>query len=241
MSSKLKKFVNQMDRFKTDHMQTALQGVKWALDELNRHPMIAKGLIVGLLGAGGVMVLEKMIGAFGALAGFLGGIKDIWSGGKGGGKGGLATALGKTGGAIPVYVTNWGGEPGKGSEMPGKRTAETASGTAMGKYLLQYGGTALAGIEALGVGAAATVGAIATAVVLSIIGNEVNRQKIGDQGMIDVMRQRPWQSSAAGNAMKNEINLNIQGIGPVRVSSDPTDMNTTINNRPNRGNFIGHR
>ena len=216
MSSKLKEFVNQMDKFKTDHMQTALQAVKWALDELNRHPMIAKGLIVGLLGAGGIMILEKVSADSSPWAGFMREIGDIWSGGKGG-KGGVAGALGKTSGAIPVYVVNWGGRigGGKGGEMPGQRTAETASGTALGKYLLQYGGTALGTLEALGVGAASTVGGLVTATILSIIGNELNREKLGDQGMIDVMRQRGWQGSAAGNAMKNEINLNIQGLGPL--------------------------
>ena len=81
-------------------------------------------------------------------------------------------------------------------------------------------------------------GAIVTAVVAALVGNEINREKMGDQGMIDVMRQRPWQGSAAGNALKNEINVYIQGVGPVRVHSDPTNMNTTVTNR---GNFIDHR
>ncbi len=93
---------------------------------------------------------------------------------------------------------------------------------------MQYGGAALAGLEALGIGASLTVGAIATAVVAALVGNEINRRKLGDQGMIDIMRRRDWQGSAAAGAIKNEINLYVQGVGPVQVHSDPTDMNTRI-------------
>jgi TP901 family phage tail tape measure protein len=230
MSSKLKEFMNQIDRFKMDHMGAALRGITKVLDELNAHPLIAKGLIVGLLGAGGVIVLEKVIGAFGRLGGFMKGVKDIWSGGKGGGKGGMGEALAKTGGAIPVYVTNWGGgAPGAG--VSGQRTAETATGTALGKSLAQYGVSAYAGLQALGVGAASTLGGLITATLVALIGNEVNREKLGDQGMIDIMRRRSGQSSAAGRAMENEFNfhLHFEGDRPKRVWVEPTDLNSKIN------------
>ncbi len=106
VSASLTTFQNQLDSFKVSGMATALKYLSHVLDELIAHPLIAKGLIAGLLGLGGVIVLEKLIGAFGSLAGFMKDIGGIW--GKGGKKGGLG-ALASTGGAIPVYVTNWGG------------------------------------------------------------------------------------------------------------------------------------
>jgi hypothetical protein len=93
MSSKVKELLNQFQSFEATHMATAIKGITWALDELNRHPLVAKGLIVGILGAGGIVMLEKVVSAFKGLA-------SIFGGGKGGGVIGA--------GGIPVYVTNLG-------------------------------------------------------------------------------------------------------------------------------------
>lgn len=112
MTNKLKEFQNQLDTFKVEHMTTALKLVSGILDQLNEHPMIAKGILGAMVGVGGLILLQKSISAIGGLINFGG---DI---GKGkGGLGGIAGALGK---GTPVFVTNMpAGGLGGGGMVPG--------------------------------------------------------------------------------------------------------------------------
>ena len=61
MSSKLVRFQNQIDNFNVTHMSTALKYLSSVLDYLNAHPIIAKGLMTAVLGAGGLVLINKVI------------------------------------------------------------------------------------------------------------------------------------------------------------------------------------
>jgi hypothetical protein len=64
MGARLKEFQNQLDRFKVEHMKTALDQLSAVLDQLNKHPFIPKAmmLVAGLVGAG--MLIERVVKLF---------------------------------------------------------------------------------------------------------------------------------------------------------------------------------
>jgi len=75
MAAKLKLFQNQLDKFKVDHMASALKGLSHVLDALQAHPVVVKGIlsVIGLMGisvaAGKVLdVFQKIYGVI-SLAG----------------------------------------------------------------------------------------------------------------------------------------------------------------------------
>lgn len=111
MTAKLTRFKNQIDDFNVTHMTAALDKLKTALDFLNRHPIVAKGLMTAILGMGGLVMINKVIEA-------VRGIGGLFRGGKG--VGGI--------GGIPVHVTNMGGMPGPGGVKAGAAVSATSLG-----------------------------------------------------------------------------------------------------------------
>ncbi len=118
MTSKLQRFQNQIDMFNVTHMSGMLDKVKTGLDFLNAHPIIAKGLMYSIIGVGGLVMVNKVIGAVRGIGGLFKGMG-----------GGAA-------GPVPVYVTNAGGMTGgMGGKIGGfLGKAGMVAGTAAAAY-----------------------------------------------------------------------------------------------------------
>ncbi len=216
-AAKLTKFRSELSRLANENLAGPIEALTRALDFLNNHPIVTKGGLYTVLGLGGVMALFKGYEWLKPLA-------EIW--GKRGGKGGKGMGLPSAGGGmtIPVYVTNW----------PGSTGGAVPTGTP--------GGAAEAAKKAApwltsGVAAGGTVGGIAMGTIIALIANEMNRRVLGDEGMIDIMRDsdRRRGGREAGIALQNEINISLTTplAGPPVASTN--DPNTRINLK--RGNF----
>jgi TP901 family phage tail tape measure protein len=223
MASKIKELINQFDHFKAAHMEGAIKLITFALDELNKHPLIAKGLIAGLLGAGGVLLLGKVVSAFE-------GIIKLF---KGGGKGGVP---GISGGGIglPVFVTNW---PGGGGAVP--LGPSPVGGGAGGAAKVGAGAALAVGVPVAVVGG--IVGGVlgATTLAMSRGGPPAYWSDQGSQsGFYTAERERIFGGGGAGSgAVTNDIHLEVNIRGD-QLSAESRDANTRIYGKLKRGEFF---
>lgn len=236
MSAKLKEFQNQLDSFKVNHMSAALKFLSSLLDQLNKHPMIAKGLLGGLAVGAGAVILQKSIGAIGGLINLGRDIGGIWTGkGKGGLSGGIAGPLGRgMAGPVPVYVVNdrlslidpTGGSRGTipGGNMPGGGKAGKIAG-ALGKAGMVTG----AGIAGYEIGGLINEG-------LGWTSGKLTGGKHSGEGWLGSMLY-DFFHKAENPKVKNEIKLNINIDKNGRVIADGGGSGTDLDISLERGAF----
>ncbi len=218
MTNKLKNFQNQIDTFNTTHMTTALQKLSHVLDFLNAHPIIAKGLMTAVVGAGGIVMLNKVVSA-------LGGIKDFFSGK---GAGGIAGGLGKAAG-MPVFVTNM-----PGSGFPGSGGTDRGLGTRDVDFSKAGKAAGLTGAAAWGTAAIPIVIAAGSFAASRVMQNE-------SQGLVNWRRNNPndyarSQEVMGGGKSVNHINMTVNIDGKrITTDTDSTDTNISVK----RGAFFG--
>lgn len=249
MSNKLIEFKNELDHFTVTHMTGALKELDNLLNELEKHPLIAKSLLAGTAVAGGALVGTKLVGAGKKMYGFG---KDIFSILRG--KKGVGGILGKVegmAGATPVYVVNMSsmnttigtlgsevkkiGTVGKvvggikkigGLAAGGIGSAASATGAFLATDVAAAGAGAIGGTVAVG-------GALGVAIGLGIdkaigsIANKYSGGKYNGMGALGEMlydyfhKKQDWEKQDQQNNVVINLHIDAQGKA-VAESNSPT-------------------
>ena len=214
-------FKNTLESFSIQHFETPLKWLTKGLDELNKHPLIAKGILTGAAIFGGLLAVNKAIGWGRDILG-------MFKGGKGAG-GALGGAAG-AGAGIPVYVTNWpgsfGGLPGgTGSEIPGKGIPGGVTLPVPGSVLKKTWelGKKVLPVAARVAGPAAA--GIAAYEAASWAESKWIKGYFGEK-LYDILH---GEMGAKTPVVENEINMQIRIDDRDRITTETSGMNTRIN------------
>lgn len=221
-AAKLGDFRTQLSKFANENLAGPIDLLNKALTVLNNHPIITKGGLSVLIGVTGLLAAAKVIG----------GIKDVFGGGKG--AGGIAGGLGRMGGPMPVYVVNkhLSMLPGQGWGFPGGGGVPGLPGGAAGGKMMSLlgkagligtvAGTAYAGGNVLNQG-------------MGWISGKMSGGQYGGEGWLGAMLYDLIHGTDKQRSTNVTVNIDKDG----RVTTESNDAKSKVDVKRGKFNPIG--